>query len=314
MRIIVVGAGLSGLMAAHELVRHGHDVVVFDKGRGIGGRLATRRIEGAALDHGAQFFTVRSDEFAAHVQAWLDAGVVREWCKGFAEVDGHPRYVGTKGMSGIAKHLGQGLDVRLNTLVFSLTRTDTHFSVTLDDGVVHECDGLILTAPIPQSFSLMFSAEMEMPTELRSIDYDRTLGLLAVLDSAHHNVPTPGGLQFPDDVFSFIGDNQAKGISETPSLTFHANPEWSLAHFERELDDIHALLTEAATPWLGEAKIVSSQPKKWRFATPKSTWPEHFWATPDNRLVLAGDAFAGPKMEGAALSGLAAARHLTAHL
>ena len=314
MRIIVVGAGLSGLMAAHELVRHGHDVAVFDKGRGIGGRLATRRIEDATLDHGAQFFTVRSDEFAAHVQTWLDAGVVREWCKGFAEVDGHPRYVGTKGMSGIAKHLGQGLDVRLNTLVFSLTRTDTHFSVTLDDGVVHECDGLILTAPIPQSFSLMFSADMEMPVDLRSIDYDRTLGLLAVLDSSDHNVPAPGGMQFPDDVFSFIGDNYAKGISASPSLTFHANPEWSRAHFDKELDEIHELVLTAAAPWFGNSKVISSQPKKWRFATPKSTWADPYWATPDGRLVLAGDAFAGPKMEGAALSGLAAARALTESL
>jgi predicted NAD/FAD-dependent oxidoreductase len=257
---------------------------------------------------------VRTDEFAAHVKNWRDAGVVHEWCKGFAETDGHPRYVGSKGMSGVAKYLAQGLDIRLNSLVFSLTRTDTHFVVTLDDGVVHECDGLILTAPIPQSFSLMFSAEMEMPKDLRSIDYDRTLGLLAVLDSPTHNVPAPGGLQFPDDVFSFIGDNQAKGISEAPSLTFHANPEWSLLHFERDLDEIHSLLLAAAIPWLGESNVVSSQPKKWRFATPRSTWPEPFWATPDNRLVLAGDAFAGPKMEGAALSGLAAARHVAAHL
>jgi predicted NAD/FAD-dependent oxidoreductase len=314
MRIIVVGAGLSGLMAAHELVRNGHDVVVFDKGRGVGGRLATRRIDDATLDHGAQFFTVRTNEFATHVKNWLDAGVVHEWCKGFADVDGHPRYVGTRGMSGVAKHLARGLDVRLNTLVFSLTQRQKFFDVTLDDGAVHECDAIILTAPIPQSFSLMFSAEMEMPKQLRSIDYDRTLGLLALLDTAHHNVPAPGGLQFPDDVFSFIGDNHAKGISEAPSLTFHANPEWSLAHFDAELDEIHSLLTAAATPWLGEAKIVSSQPKKWRFATPQSTWPEPYWATPDHRLVLAGDAFAGPKMEGAALSGLAAARHLAAHL
>lgn len=314
MRVIVVGAGLSGLMAAHELVRNGHDVVVFDKGRGIGGRLATRRIEDATLDHGAQFFTVRSDEFAAHVQTWLGAGVVHEWCKGFAEVDGHPRYAGTKGMSGIAKHLGQGLDVRLNTLVFSLTHTETHFSVTLDDGMVHECDGLILTAPIPQSFSLMFSADMEMPVELRSIDYDRTLGLLAVLDSSDHNVPAPGGMQFPDDVFSFIGDNHAKGISASPSLTFHANPEWSLAHFDKELDEIHELLLGAATRWFGTSKVISSQPKKWRFATPKSTWADPYWATANGRLVLAGDAFAGPKMEGAALSGLAAARALIASL
>ncbi|MEY3806055.1 MAG: hypothetical protein RIR69_867 [Actinomycetota bacterium] len=310
MRVVIVGAGLSGLMAAQELVQHGHDVVVFDKGRGVGGRLATRRIDDATLDHGAQFFTVRSDEFASHVATWIDEGIVHEWCRGFSSDDGHPRYVGTRGMSSIAKYLARNLDVRLNALVFSLTQRGEFFDVTLDDGSVHECEAVILTAPIPQSFSLMFSADIEMPQELRSIDYDRTLGLLAVLDSTTHNVPTPGGMQFPDDVFSFIGDNTAKGVSQAPALTFHANPQWSLTYFERELDEIHALLIEAAQPWLGSARIVESQPKKWRFATPQTSWPEPCWSTANGRLVLAGDAFAGPKMEGAALSGLSAARAL----
>lgn len=310
MRIVVVGAGLSGLMAANELVRTGHSVVVFDKGRGVGGRLATRRIDDATLDHGAQFFTVRSDEFASHVQSWLAEGIVHEWCRGFSDVDGHPRYVGTKGMSFVAKHLARGIDVQLNALVFSLTQRGDLFDVTLDDGSVHECDAVILTAPIPQSFSLMFSAGLDIPAELRSIDYDRTLGLLAVLDGPAHNIAFPGGMQFPDDVFSFIGDNTAKGVSAVPAVTFHANPAWSLAHFDDDLDTIHALLKEAASPWLGATKILNSQPKKWRFATPQSTWPEPYWCTNDGRIVLAGDAFAGPKMEGAALSGLAAARSL----
>ena len=92
MRVAVVGAGLSGLVAATTLAAGGHDVVVLDKGRSPGGRLATRRIAGATLDHGAQFFTVRDDRFAALVQAWSDAGVVVEWCRGFGpEPDGHPR-------------------------------------------------------------------------------------------------------------------------------------------------------------------------------------------------------------------------------
>ncbi len=310
MRVVIVGAGLSGLMAAQELVQHGQDVVVFDKGRGVGGRLATRRIDDATLDHGAQFFTVRSDEFASHVATWKDEGIVHEWCRGFSTDDGHPRYVGTRGMSSVAKYLARNLDVRLNALVFSLTQRGEFFDVTLDDGSVHECDAVILTAPIPQSFSLLFSADIEMPQELRSIDYDRTLGLLAVLDSTTHNVPTPGGMQFPDDVFSFIGDNTAKGVSQAPALTFHANPQWSLTHFDRELDEIQALLLDAAQPWLGSARILESQPKKWRFATPQTSWPEPCWSTANGRLVLAGDAFAGPKMEGAALSGLTAARRL----
>lgn len=314
MRVIIVGAGLSGLMAARTLHASGHSVTVFDKGRGVGGRLATRRIDEATLDHGAQFFTVRSDEFASHVSEWVNAGVAHEWCKGFGTDDGHPRYVGTRGMSGIAKHLASGLDVRLATLAFSLEETPNGITIMTDDGKKHECDAVILTAPLPQSFSLLFGAGIEMPAELRSIDYDRTLGLLAVLDSPHHNVPAPGGLQFPDDTFSFIGDNSAKGISAMSALTFHANPQWSRDHFDDDLDTIHELLIAAAQPWLGTASIVDSQPKKWRFATPQKSWPDPCWTTSNGRIILAGDVFAGPKMEGAALSGLAAARSLESQL
>lgn len=311
MRIIVVGAGLSGLMAAHECALHGHEVIVFDKGRGVGGRLATRRIKDATLDHGAQFFTVRSDEFQNRVDDWITAGVVREWCRGFSEEDGHPRYVGTHGMTSIAKYLAIGLDVRLSTLVFSLSRAETDWVITTDDGVDHHADRVILTAPIPQSFSLMFGGGIEMPIELRNTDYDRTLGLLVTLDSNNHNVTSPGGMQFPDDVFSFIGDNSAKGISDAPALTFHANPEWSLAHFDMTNREIHDALLEAATPWLGTAEATSSEMKKWRFANPKKMWPDACWVDDSGTLAIGGDAFAGPRVEGAALSGLAAARALS---
>ena len=311
MRIIIVGAGLSGLMAARECVARGHEVIVFDKGRGVGGRLATRRVKDATLDHGAQFFTVRNEEFQTHVDEWITAGVVREWCRGFSEEDGHPRYVGASGMTSIAKHLAIGLDVRLSTLVFSLTRVENDWVVTTDDGVARFADRVILTAPLPQSFSLMFGGGIEMPTELRNTDYDRTLGLLVTLDSNNHNVPSPGGMQFPDDVFSFIGDNSAKGISDAPALTFHANPEWSLAHFDMTNREIHDALLEATTPWLGTAVVTSSEMKKWRFANPKKLWPEACWVDDSGTLAIAGDAFAGPRVEGAALSGLAAARTLS---
>lgn len=311
MKIIVVGAGLSGLMAANECVIRGHDVTVFDKGRGVGGRLATRRMDEAVLDHGAQFFTVRSPEFHTYVDAWREAGVVREWCRGFSEIDGHPRYVGTHGMTSIAKHLAQGLDVRTNTLVFSITKNDNDWTITTDDGIHYHADRVILTAPLPQSFSLLFGAGIEMPAELRRIDYDRTLGLLVTLDSGQHHIGAPGGVQFPDEVFSFIGDNAAKGISASPALTFHANPVWSLEHFDLPLEEIHAALLAAATPYFGNAKVITSQPKKWRFAIPQSSWPDATWIEPSGTLALAGDVFAGPRVEGAALSGIAAARAIS---
>jgi predicted NAD/FAD-dependent oxidoreductase len=311
MRVIVVGAGLAGLMAARELTEAGHEVSVLDKGRSPGGRLATRRMAGARLDHGAQFFTVRSDEFRAHVNRWLADGVVHEWCRGFGEQDGHPRYVGTGGMNSLAKHLATGLDVRCNQLVFAIRRDGDGWQVQTDDAVDHPADAVILTAPVPQSFSLLFGAGIEMPEELRGTDYDRTLGLLAVLDSDNHAVPAPGGVQNPDGTFQFIGDNKAKGVSDVPALTFHFSPAFSAERFDNDPDALHAELLDAVSPWLGEARIVESQVKKWRFATPRRVWPEPCWMVPGTRLVLAGDACAGPKVEGAALSGLAAARAVT---
>ena len=117
-----------------------------------------------------------------------------------------------------------------------------------------------------------------------------------------------GGLQNPDETFSFIADNAIKGISSAVALTMHANPQFSLEHWDTSTDDVQRLLLERASPWIGDATVITSQIKKWRLATPLTIWPERYWAS--DMIVLAGDAFGGPKIEGAALSGLAAANYL----
>lgn len=308
MKITVVGAGLSGLIAARELASQDHSVVVVDKGRGVGGRLATRRIGDAVFDHGAQFFTVRDPRFQSIVDGWLTDGVVRVWCHGFgAEQDGFPRYVGSSGMTSIAKHLATGLDVRTSSLVFSvLPDTSGGWTITLDTGETFASDAVILTAPIPQSFGFAFTGGVEFPEELRTIDYDRTLGLLVALDGPSA-VPPPGALQNPDDVFSFIGDNQAKGISPVPAVTFHANPRWSSEHWDTPHDEAEQLLRAVAVDYLGGSSIIASNFKRWRFATPQRNWPDRIWSNDAGNMIVAGDAFAGPRVEGATLSGLAAA-------
>ena len=313
--IVVVGAGLSGLTAARLLQEKGHNVVVLDKGRGLGGRMATRRITApdgsvALFDHGAQFFTVRDQQFQKLVDEWITNGVVREWCRGFGTDDGHPRYVVNSGMAALTKLIAQGLDVRTSTLVFAVKPCDTaptKWTVVIDDNSRIDCDAVIMTCPLPQSYSLTVTTGVELPQDLLLTDYDRTIGLLAVLDGPSA-VPAPGGLQNPDDVFSWIGDNQAKGISEIPAITFHANPAWSSAHWDDSLEDGLALITQAAQKYLGNAQIVTSEYKKWRFATPRKLWPEPFFAA--RSLVFAGDAFAGPKVEGAVLSGLKSAEYV----
>ena len=313
--IVVVGAGLSGLTAARSLQEKGHNVVVLDKGRGLGGRMATRRVSTpdgsiAVFDHGAQFFTVRDQQFQKLVDGWITNGVVREWCRGFVADDGHPRYVVNSGMAALTKHIAQGLDVRTSTLVFAVKPCDadpTKWTVVIDDNSRIDCDAVVMTCPLPQSYSLTVTTGVELPQDLLLTDYDRTIGLLAVLDGPSA-LPAPGGLQNPDDVFSWIGDNQAKGISDIPAITFHANPAWSSAHWDDSLEDGLALITQAAQKYLGNAKIVASEYKKWRFATPRKLWPDPYFAA--GTLVFAGDAFAGPKVEGAVLSGHKSAEYV----
>jgi renalase len=321
VRAIVVGAGLSGLAAARALAAGGHDVTVFDKGRGPGGRLATRRIGDATFDHGAQFFTVRGEAFARQVDDWTRRDVVRVWNHGFVDGgDGHPRYIGTRGMNAIAKDLAAGLDVRCGTFVFAVRRAPngsaTGWHVVLDDAAVHAADAVVLTCPTPQSFALLFEVGVEIPIEVVRADYERTLALLAVVDRPGA-VPAPGGVQGPGEaesgpgIFTFVGDNESKGVSASPAVTFHASPSWSGAHWDDEPDAAHDVLVADANAWLdGRATILDSQLKRWRFATPRRIWPDPCWVSPEGTLVLAGDAFAGPRVEGAYESGLAAAAAL----
>ncbi len=321
MRVVVVGAGLAGLSAARALTVAGHEVTVFDKGRGPGGRMATRRIGAARVDHGAQFFTVRSDAFAAFVQPFVDDGLVVEWSRGFAqfgtnaEPDGFPRYRVRDGMNALPKALAEGLDVRCSSLVFAIRRSPagghsaSRWSVGLDDATSLDVDALVVTCPLAQSFSLLVTAEVAVPETLWRTEYDRTLALLAVLDRPTA-VPAPGGLQGAPG-FTFVADNAAKGISDVPVLTAHADPAWSEAHWNLPHEEALDLLVEAAAPWIGEAVIVERQLKRWRFATPRVIWPDACWFDDSFAPVaLAGDAFAGPRVEGAVLSGLAAAAAL----
>lgn len=311
MRIAVVGAGVSGLVAAGRLARD-HEVIVLDKGRSVGGRLATRRIGDAVLDHGAQFFTVRGDDFRAQVDDWVARGLAHVWCHGFGpDGDGYPRYVGSAGMNSLARDLAAGLDCRPNRLVFTLRRQEEGWDVVIDDGTAIAADAVVLTAPVVQSWALLVQSEaLDVPEELFRCEYHRTIGLLTVLDRPS-KVPDPGGVQLdPADAaapFGFVGDNQAKGVSPVPAVTFHATQPWSREHWDDDADTLRTALLQRAAPFVGGAEVLDAQVKKWRFAGPVTPWPEPCWVDEEHRVVLAGDLFAGPKVEGAFNSGVAAA-------
>lgn len=320
--VLIVGAGLAGLVAANALAAAGRRSIVLDKGRSVGGRLATRRMLGlngrmGRLDHGAQFFTVRSPDFAELVHDWRRAGVVREWCRGFSgSGDGYPRYCAEGGMSTIAKLLGATADVECRVELRSVAGFDSSLSLTTEDGRRWESDSVILTPPVPQSLALCENGWLPLPegaeSSLMAVTYAPCFALLVTLDRPS-GIPFPGGLQLSaddDDIFSFVGDNLAKDISEVPAVTFHTNDEFSVVHFDDDIDTLRTYLLDAARHYVGDAKVLHAELKRWKYARPLVG---HHGAClpvepiPGTTLVFAGDAFGAAKIEGAALSGLAAA-------
>ena len=265
MRVVVVGAGICGLVAGRRLIDAGAEVLLVDKGRSPGGRLATRRIGAATVDHGAQFFTVRTPAFQRQVDDWVERGLVTIWSRGFTSDDGHPRYVATSGMNSLAKDLAADLDVRCSTMAFGVRPapegTRSSWRVAIDDGAVHDTDAVIITTPLPQAFALLADSGIDLDESLMRTDYDRTIALLATLDRAPDIAP-PGGVQSPTPELSFVADNMAKGVSATPAITVHASPAWSEAHWDDDIDELGDALTELVSPWLGTAAVIELQVKK----------------------------------------------------
>jgi renalase len=320
---IVVGAGISGLLAASALQREGWDVTVLDKGRGVGGRMATRRVREGTFDHGAQFFTVRGERFAGLVEGWLGAGVATEWARGFADAygrpneDGHPRYRGTEGMTSIPKYISRGLDVRTGERALRVDDGDDGWEVVCESGLRVAGDALVLGAPVPQALDLTSSGSYTLPDgarrQLEAVSYDPCVALMALLEGPT-SVPEPGGMQIKGEPLDWIGDNKRKGISEAPCITVHAGPDWSRSHFEDGESEVVDSMISLAGDRLGAdlaSAVVETSLARWRYSWVTNPHPEPcLVASETPPLLFCGDAFGQPKVEGAALSGFAAADHL----
>ncbi len=345
---VVIGAGIAGLCAAGALVRAGRRVLVLEKSRGIGGRMATRRVGGAVCDHGAQFFTVRGRAFGGIVAEAHAAGVALPWCDGFAQAAtadgpvapagaGHARWRGARGMTDLPKRLAEALaaegsdrcTIRTTVKATAIGISQGRVRVTIDEGEGRietlTASGGVLTAPVPQSLDLMAAGDMlaaggpvdpETRRLLETVSYDPCFALLLVLDRPSR-VPPPGAIQFAEGggPIAWLADNQQKGISAVPALTVHASGGFSREHFDAPQDEVAALLLDRVRPWIdGDpvTAVVERSLHRWKFALPTRLIPAPLVAaTPTPPIVCCGDAFAGPRVEGAASSGLAAGRWLT---
>ena len=317
----MIGAGISGLLAAGALQSSGARVLVLDKGRGVGGRLATRRTETGVFDHGAQFFTARDPRFRLLVEAWVKNGIVRPWAIGFAlsdgtmKMDGETRYCAAAGMTAIAKHLARGLNLQIGAKVTSVRAERGGWLVETEKGDHFSGRALLLTPPVPQSLQLLDTGNVSLPEgtrgELEELEYAPCLAVLAQL-SGPSLIPEPGGLWFPGEPIAWMADNHLKGVSPGPgaAVTIHAGPQFSGVHWEKPEAEVTAAMLAVVMPWLGTVPV-NTQLHRWRCSLPTRVHAKRCLALLNPApLVLAGDAFGGPRVEGAALSGLAAGAEL----
>lgn len=311
--VLIIGAGISGLLCATELQRAGLSVRVLDKGRGPGGRMATRRMAGGRLDHGAQYFTVRDTRFQKYVDTWLAAGVIKEWFLHLPEDTnpaGYPRYCGLSGMADAPKHLAADLDVSNSQQVTELSRDTDLWIIRTSVGETFVAKHLVVTAPLPQALNLLDTTGLRYAngtTEaLRAVRYERGMSTLAILDGPS-GLPQPGGIKVHEGVLTWIADNQQKGISpEVSAVTLHSNGGFADEHWDSDNSVRGPLMLDAAKPFL-KSNVVEYTCHRWGFTRAVNPWPEPFFQNRGLQLTLAGDSFGGMRVEGAALSGIEAA-------
>lgn len=314
--VLIIGAGIAGLLCATELQQAGLRVLVIDKSRGFGGRMSTRRMACARIDHGAQFLTVRDQRFQAYVTDWRAAGLLQEWYRHAPEDNtpgGYARYCGVEGMTDVPKYLAASLPVRLQQQVTRLAWKKDHWKAHTLQGQHFHAHHLVLTAPLPQSLMLLDTAgvtdsDSHSMDSLRAVRYERGLATLGILDGPS-GLPEPGRIKIDTPPLSWIADNQQKGISAVCALTLHANDDFAQKHWDSPDAVRGALMLEAAAPYIS-ANVVDYKCHRWGYTRAINPWPERSYHNANLQYTLAGDAFGGSRIESAALSGIHAAQCL----
>jgi renalase len=321
-RIAVIGAGLAGLTCARELQAAGRAVTVYDKGRRPGGRLASRRIEGAGTtpewhalsDTGAQYFTVRDAEFALRVDEARRAGAVEEWRPRWPE-DTRERtamHVGVPGMNSLARTLAEGLDVQCATRIVAVERDGERWRLRDETASIDATFAVVLLAvPAPQAVEI---ARDHVDPRLAAVSllpcWSVTLAFERPLD-----VPLDADWR-PHAVLPWIARDRSKpGRTGLDTWTLHASAEWSVAHLEASIEHVSAALAEAFADRLGEAlgrtivlpPVAGRFAHRWRYARVDRPLGEEAWWDAVRGIGACGDWCLDARVEAAFLSGRALA-------
>ena len=304
MQIAIIGSGLAGLSAADALVAAGHSVALFDKARGPGGRMSTRRTETvqgmAFFDHGAQYFTARDPGFVAEVARWEAAGSAARW-----PAAGEGAWVGTPGMNAIVKGLAADHAVQWNCRIESISREGALWRLAHAGGT-ETAEAVVVAVPAEQVADLVGPHQGEWAQVARATRSQPCWTVMAAFES---RVDFAADCLRTEGAIGWAARNSAKpGRTGPESWVVQGSPDWSIEHLEDDGDAVIARLLAELESAIGCALpgTIVRQAHRWRYAMSGSAGRTALWDE-NLRLGLCGDWLVGPRIESAWVSGRALA-------
>ena len=323
--VAVIGAGMSGATAARTLADAGLAVTLFEKSRGPGGRMSTRRAPPWTFDHGAQYVTARGPAFRRAMATWVEAGIAAPWHGRLVDIeDGvvtphpsrHPRYVGVPAMNSICKHLLGDLPLVRGVRIGRVVRDQGQWDLRDDAGASRgRFDAAVITAPPEQAAALLHDAPA-LAAEARRAELAPCWTWMAAFDE-------PTGIEF-DGAFvkhgplSWIARDHSKperpGAGET--WVAQARAPWSIVHVDDDPNRVARVLEETFRADTGYDGPAPSQVMvhRWLYAFPVRDLGRAFLWDERTRIGACGDWVLGERVESAWTSGDALARHLAAYV
>uniref|UniRef100_A0A832I687 FAD-dependent oxidoreductase n=1 Tax=Eiseniibacteriota bacterium TaxID=2212470 RepID=A0A832I687_UNCEI len=331
---VVIGAGVAGLACARELARRGVSAVVLERARGVGGRCATRRVEGQAVDHGVAFLHAVSREFgdalhelpaASRIPGWpLRVRGERMACQPSAYRPGRRRFAVHEGVSAFPKTLARDLDVRLGVDVVALREDGDRLVALGADGAAWRGRYLVVACAVDQSLRLIEPLAAGWPGAGAALERIRAVPVqpaLTVIAGYPPEVADP-----PFDIWHPIEATMLHTVSH--DSTKRINPRWRVLVLQGRPTFSRERLEAPEASWTAELLWEAGE-LLGRWAERPAWVQSHRWrsgrvlaadllgdgvslvAPGGAGLAVIGDAFASdPGLEGAYLSGVAMAEQI----